>query len=103
MLSNMLNYIKDLFIGLFSGFLALFNDVFLFIFDAVMGAILLVLEGLSELMQFMDFTEYYDKLPSELVQGASALGLGQVFAIILSAHAIKLILQLIPLVRLGSK
>lgn len=103
MIQDALNYIKDLFIGLFKGFITLFTDIFIFIFDVLMTAIMLLLEGLTSLMDFMDFSQYYDNLPPEFVQAASAIGLGQVFGIVLAAHGIKLLVQLIPFVRLGAK
>ncbi|EAS43491.1 VSK receptor [Photobacterium profundum] len=103
MLNDALNYILELFKKLVTTLYDIFNDLFLFIFDSVMTAILLLLDSLSEMLDFIDFSKYYDALPSDFIDAAAAVGLHEVFTIYLSAHGVKLLLQLIPFVRLGSK
>ncbi|ELA9385182.1 TPA: DUF2523 family protein [Vibrio parahaemolyticus] len=103
MLNDALIYILKLFKQLATTIFDVVTDVFLFVLDSLMTAVIILFNGFVDLLEFMNFSEYYDYLPSEFIDGASALGLGQIFTIIISAHAIKIILQLIPFVRLGAK
>ncbi|HHC7292212.1 TPA: VSK receptor [Vibrio campbellii] len=103
MFNDALSYILELFKKLGTTLYDIFNDLFLFIFDSVMTAVMLLVNSLTDLLQFIDFSEYYDSLPSDFLDAAAAVGLHEVFGIFLAAHTIKLLLQLIPFVRLGSK
>lgn len=103
MLNDALKYILELFKQLAITIFDVVADVFLFVLDSLMFAVITLFNGFVDLLEFLNFSEYYDYLPSDFVDAAGALGLGQVFTIVLSAHAIKIILQLIPFVRLGAK
>ncbi|MBM5031563.1 DUF2523 domain-containing protein [Vibrio parahaemolyticus] len=103
MFNDALNFIKNLFIAFANTLFDIIMDVSIFIFDVIMEALILLINGFVELFEFMDFTEYFDMLPDDFINAANALGLSQAFTIIISAHFIKILLQLIPFVRLGAK
>ncbi len=54
-------------------------------------------------LDFLNPTNYLDSAPVEFVKVLEVVGFGQCFSIILSASLVKILLQLIPFVRLGSK
>lgn len=108
MINDALQFFKDLynnftdFLKAFvNTFLDLLKDFFFWILDTVMsGASALV----GNLFNNPDYSlsQYMTALPSDLTNILGLIGFVECFALIVSAIAIRLVLQLIPFTRLGS-
>jgi len=77
-------------------------DLLLFIVDIFMELGLHVLAGVSSVFQLMDISQYISQLPPDVVSVISLTGIGTAVGMIMTAGAIRLLLQLVPFVRLGS-
>lgn len=90
----------------------LFTDVFLAAWDFFMDGVCWVVDKLLGLAVdavgsmstgiFKDAAATFQLIPPEVLQTLSLLGVGQAIGIITVAISIRLVLQLIPFVRLGS-
>lgn len=78
------------------------KDIGIFFFESFMDISLLAVDGLDSFFAGLDVASYIDALPPEVSYYASALGLSQAMGMIIIAITIRLLLQLIPFVRLGS-
>lgn len=78
------------------------EDIGTFFFESFLNITLLALDGLDSFFSGLDIASYTNSLPAEVSYYASALGLSQAMGMIISAITIRLSLQLIPFVRLGS-
>lgn len=78
------------------------KDLLTFIVDTVMTAGMLILEGFSSALELIDLSSYITSMPNEVQYVMSATGLGQALGIVMTAGAARLLMQLIPFVRLGS-
>lgn len=77
------------------------KDFFLWVVDETMG---LAVSLLNVAFAGFDFNpgDYIDALPDEVTNILGLIGLGEATTIIMAAIMIRLLLQLIPFVRLGS-
>jgi hypothetical protein len=80
----------------------IFTDFFLFLIDAVMSAGMLLLNGFSSFFELIDISKYISSMPTEILFVIDATGLGTAIGMVMTAGTIRLFLQLIPFVRLGS-
>jgi len=90
----------------------LFTDAFIAAWDFFMDGVCWVLDKLLDLGVsavagmstgiFTDAAQAFQMIPHDVLQILSLLGVGQCIAIITAAITIRLVLQLIPFVRLGS-
>lgn len=80
----------------------MFKDLLIFVADTVMTGGMLILEGFSEVLELVDLTSYIGSMPAEVQYVMSATGLGAALGIVMTAGAARLLMQLIPFVRLGS-
>lgn len=94
--------IFDFLYRLWLSFVDFVNDFFLFIVDALLGLAVAVIGGLGAMFQALDVTQYITALPPEVLNIISLIGFGEAMGIIATAGAIRITLQLIPFVRLGS-
>jgi hypothetical protein len=99
--SAVVAWFGSLAVAVFTAFSDLFKDIFAWVFEQVLG----VAQGLINAVDLSGITQYsnlWQSGPAQTLEVLSALGLGTAFGIILAAIGIRLILQLIPFVRLGS-
>lgn len=99
-LSAILGWIGSLFVAVFVALWDMVTDVFCWVLEQLMKVV-------SSALQSADFTGFAgysvsNTLPSEIGNVLSLLGVGTAISIILLAITIRLGLQLIPFVRLGS-
>jgi len=80
----------------------MFTDLLFFIIDLFMSVGLLALEGMSQALQLINITNYINSMPVEVLGIVNAIGLGEAIGMIMAAGTARLLLQLIPFVRLGS-
>lgn len=78
------------------------KDLLIFIVDAVMSGGMMILEGFAAVFVLIDISPYLTVMPSEVQYVFSATGLGAALGIVMTAGAARLLMQLIPFVRLGS-
>ena len=78
------------------------KDIGIFFFESFLDVSLLAINGLDSFFSGLDVASYINSLPSEVSYYASALGLSQAMGMIIIAITIRMLLQLIPFVRLGS-
>lgn len=106
---GLLNWLQEKFVELqqflYSLVLTLFDilkDIFFFIMESLFDLSILIVKGLDSLFSGLDLASYINALPPEVKFYASAIGLSEATAMIISAIAIRFLLQLIPFVRFGS-
>lgn len=80
----------------------MFTDLLFFIVDLFMSVGLLALEGMSQALQLVNVSNYINSMPVEVLGVVNAIGLGEAIGMIMAAGTARLLLQLIPFVRLGS-
>lgn len=78
------------------------SDLLLLVVDLFMELGLFILSGLVSVFNLMDVSQYISQLPIEVVQVMSVTGLGTAIGMVMTAGATRLLMQLIPFVRLGS-
>lgn len=82
-------------------FFDMLKDVFFWLFDTIMGFAVQLLDVVSFPATFQP-TQYISALPPEVSNMMGLIGLNEATTIIVTAIIIRIGLQLIPLVRLGS-
>jgi hypothetical protein len=97
-LDNILIFFKSLALTIYD----ILKDVLLFAFDLFISFGVLVLNGLAGVLQLVDLTSYVSGMPPEVLWIMSATGIGEAVGIVMTAGAARLLMQLIPFVRLGS-
>lgn len=82
--------------------LDMLKDLIFWIFDTFMGLAVYAISGLGELLQVFDISGIVQGLPEEVLNMLGLLGMAQCLAMVGAAITVRLLLQLIPFVRLGS-
>lgn len=77
-------------------------DFLLWILDMVMAIGLTLLEGMTSVLQLTDITQYLTMMPPEVLNIIQLIGLPTCISMIAVAGGVRIIMQLIPFVRLGS-
>lgn len=111
-MSDVIAAIWDAIIGLAEWFFGLVKDVFTAVWDMAIDAVCFVLDETLDFVvsmvlsvdvgMFSGSLGTWSSLPSQVLNVIGLIGLGDCFAIIAAAIGIRLVLQLIPFVRLGS-
>lgn len=81
---------------------SIFKDMGIFFFESFLEISLLAVNGLDSFFSGLDIASHMNSLPPEVSYYASALGLSQAMAMIIVSITARMLLQLIPFVRLGS-
>lgn len=99
-LSALLGWIGDLFIAVFVALWDMVTDLFCWVLEQLLKVVASAVQAID----FGGLATYAQgaTLPSEIMNVLGLLGVGTAITIILSAIGIRLALQLIPFVRLGS-
>lgn len=80
----------------------MFTDLLLMVVDLFMSVGLYALEGMSQTLELVNITNYINGMPTEVLGIVNAIGLGEAIGMIMAAGTVRLLMQLIPFVRLGS-
>lgn len=80
----------------------IFQDIGIYFFEKFLDVALLAINGLDRFFSGLDIASHINSLPPEVSYYASALGLSQAMSMIIVSITIRMLLQLIPFVRLGS-
>lgn len=78
------------------------KDVFLWFFEQIMILVTFILQGMGELFQGLNVSQYFSGIPSDVAWVIGQTGLGEALGMIVAAITIRIFLQLIPFTRLGS-
>lgn len=100
-LSASLAWIGDLFAASLVAVYAVFKDGFTWVFDSLLGVAVSALSAV-DVSSIAQYTSGARNLPAEILNVLALLGVGEACAIIAAALLIRMTLQLIPFVRLGS-
>ena len=101
-LANRFNDLIDFLWLLVLSFFDMLKDFFIWIMELILDAALLLMDGLSGLLDGLSTVGTFGALPPETMHMLSTLGLSEALGMIVTALSIRLLLQLIPFVRLGS-
>ena len=102
MFDDLYHEFTNFFYRLFLTLITVLEDLFFWIINTIFNGVVHVLSGLSNLFGQMDVSSYISSVPSQVSWVFIQVGLPNALLIISSAIGIRLILQLIPFVRLGS-
>lgn len=94
--------IKEFFLRLWLSFIDFMEDFFLWLFDITLDLVVIIFTAFGHLFQALDVTQYISAIPPDVANIISLIGLGEAMGIILTAGTIRIVMQLIPFVRLGS-
>lgn len=97
-MQTIINFLRRI----WQAFIDFIEDVFLFFVDSVMKLFVFAVDGLGHLFSALDVTQYLVMLPPDVLNVMSLIGFGEAMGIIITAGTIRIMLQLIPFVRLGS-
>lgn len=78
------------------------TDILLMVVDLFMSVGMYALEGMTEALELVNITNYINDMPAEVLGIVNAIGLGEAIGMIMAAGTARLLMQLIPFVRLGS-
>ena len=80
----------------------MFKDLLLFVIDVFMDLGILILNGMSSALELVDLSQYISGMPPEVQTVFANTGLGTAVGMVMIAGTTRLLMQLIPFVRLGS-
>ena len=93
-------WIGNLFLSVFVALWDILKDVFCWLFESLLDLVLLAIQQLD--LSGLEGFNGWGSLPSDMINILQLMGLHQAIGIVLAAGLIRLVLQLIPFVRLGS-
>lgn len=99
-LTDILKWISDLFIAVFVALFDLVKDGFSWLFEQMLEIVIDALEGID--VSGISAAGGWGDLPAEVLNILALLGVAQAVSIIIASIGIRLVLQIIPFVRLGS-
>jgi hypothetical protein len=94
----LLNQFKSLVVTIWD----MLKDFLLFIVDLLMDAGIAFIDGFASTLKLIDLSQYLVGIPPDVSFVIGAVGLGKAISIIMIAGTARLLMQLIPFVRLGS-
>ena len=96
-----LQWIADLFVAVFVALWDLLRDAAVWPFEQLLG-LAVTTAGAIDVSSVSSATGIFQQIPAPVLEVMAASGAGTAFAIITAALVVRFVLQLIPLVRLGS-
>lgn len=99
-LNDIVTWFGDMFVAVFVALWDILKDIICWLFESLFQLVITALNQLD--LSALDGFNGWGSLPSEMINILMLMGLHQAIGIVLAAGAIRLILQLIPFVRLGS-
>ncbi|MGR5267716.1 DUF2523 family protein [Vibrio astriarenae] len=99
---DLYNKLKEYLLGLLESFFELFKDFAYWIFELLMMVVDGLLATIIAILEPVDISQYLTGFPSGAAWMFGQIGLPQCLTMIGTAIVVRLMLQLIPFVRLGS-
>lgn len=78
------------------------TDFLLLILDLFMDLGLVILNGFANVFELIDLSQYISGMPTEVQTVVANTGLGTAVGMVMLAGSARLLMQLVPFVRLGS-
>lgn len=101
-LANKWNQFVDYLYQIFTSAVDFLRDFFFWVLDNLFGAVIYILDGLRSLFEGLNPLQYVSMIPPETQYFMSVCGINDAMSMIVTAIIIRMTLQLIPFVRLGS-
>lgn len=100
-LAAIVEWVGKLWVAIFKAGWDFIRDAACWPFEQAMELVITATSAL-DLSGLQSYTSSWGQLPAELINVLGLLGIGQASVVIVAAIGIRLVLQLIPFVRLGS-
>lgn len=100
--ANKWNEFVDYLYQIFTSAVDFLKDFLWWVLDHLFGAIVYVLDGLGSLFAGLNPLQYFSAIPPETQWFMQQCGFNESMSMIVTALIIRMLLQLIPFVRLGS-
>lgn len=94
--------IKEFFYSIALSIKEMFGDLFIWVFDSLLAIVALVLGGISMSLDTLNVTQYINAIPPDVKNVMALAGIDTAMSMITASILIRLTLQIIPFVRLGS-
>lgn len=101
-LANKWNEFVDYLYQIFTSAVDFCKDFLWWVLDSLFGAVLLIIDGMGSLFAGLNPLQYFSVIPPETQYYMAICGFNECMSMIVSALIIRMLLQLIPFVRLGS-
>ena len=99
-LVDMLKWIGELFKDVFKAGWDMVKDAFAWLVEQILDVVISAISAID--VSGLESVQGWGELPSEILNVLGLLGIGAASGVIVAAIGIRLVLQLIPFVRLGS-
>ena len=99
-LVDMLKWMGELFKDVFKAGWDMVKDAFAWLFEQILDVVISAISAID--VSGLESVQGWGELPSEILNVLGLLGIGAASGVIVAAIGIRLVLQLIPFVRLGS-
>lgn len=99
--NDIITWLIELLSMIFDALWLFLGDILAWSFDGILSIVIGAINSL-DLSGLSGYSSAWGDLPQEVTNTLGLLGIGQASAIIISAITVRIILQLIPFVRLGS-
>lgn len=96
------NELIDYLYQIFTSAVAFLKDFLWWVLDMLYGAVIMILDGLGALFDGLNPLQYISAIPPETQYYMQICGFNESMSMIVTALIIRMLLQLIPFVRLGS-
>ncbi|ACJ29306.1 Vpf104 [Phage Swp3] len=100
--ANKWNQFVDYLYQIFTSAVEFLKDFLWWVLDMLFGAVVFLLDGLTSLFQGLNPLQYISAIPPETQYFMGVCGISTSMSSIVTALIIRMTLQLIPFVRLGS-
>lgn len=105
-ITRFVNWIGDLFVSIFKAAWDFLTDVFVWLFENLFKLVADVIGGVNDTLDIAGLAaqvaSLWNQIPPSVLQVLSAIGIGSALGIVVLGILIRMALQLIPFVRLGS-
>ncbi len=78
------------------------RDTLIWLFDSTFNLLIYAVDGLGSMFNGLNFTQYMALIPDETKQILAITGISEAMTMVITCIIIRILLQLIPFVRLGS-
>lgn len=105
-ITRFVNWIGDLFVSIFKAAWDFLTDVSVWLFESLFKLVADVIGGVNDTLDIAGLAaqvqSLWNQIPPSVLQVLSAIGIGSALGIVVLGILIRMALQLIPFVRLGS-
>ncbi len=78
------------------------KDLLFWLVESLFDLVIFVIDGMGSMFNGLDFTQYINALPPDTKQMLALTGISDAMTMVVACILIRILLQLIPFVRLGS-